>query len=787
MLILIVFLVPLLMHPASRNMMDLKDFTLGLGVVAGLALVLFGSLARGSLSYSSARLNAFVGAYLAWAVISLLYSHYRYATISEASKLAAHVGLFLLVILSVRDMGQVRRIIGAAALAAVAVCIYGFMQALGKDPIPWNVPLTRVFSSLGNATYLAGYLVLLLPLVVAAAWPKRRGIEEQKNRNGRQAALPIYLSTSGFAIVAVMMFITLLLTVSLSPLIGLVLGAGIAALLVLLRVVYLSDDTRRALRVLIPAIAIGIILFIVLGYLWYLRLPPVQQARVVQVLHLRDPYGHERESIQRVGFDIFRTQPAVGKGYGTYAIFALERLAPAWYAELGNSTNTMLIPNYAHNEFIEVLAETGLVGVLLFIALITTAFAGAITVSLRHPDQEWRRLALAITVGMTAFLFQNWFGITFRLTGSVTFFWLSLGLLTVAQSSMRAGQADILQPGLREFRFRVPSRPALAAVGIGLAVVVGTVAWLAWRPVQSNVLIKQAEREAKQGRFQTAGQLADEAAALNPYSTHAYYISAYAWGSLGDHQRSVEANRKSLALLPGNASVYYNLGVNYKNLGRLEEARESFDHAIKLMPTAMRHYAAMAEVLMDMQRYDEALTYAKEAARLEPGNAEVRLLLADIYARKGDGAASATQMDEVARLAPGDASVLGQLGRLYFKLRDYPRAMKVCEQWLGVDPNAPDAYGIIGSVHYHQQDYAGALAAFKRLVELDPGNASGRLQLAYAYAHLGDYVSAQQELTWLATNRPDTPEGQKAAEALRAGAEAMRQRSPANAGAPGAR
>ena len=835
-LLILVFVLPLIIHPRSRNMTDLKDFTLGIGVAAGLALVVISSLARGGLSWASVRLNAVVGAYLVVAAVSVIYSRYRFATISEVAKLASQVGLYWLVILSVREMRQVRRIVSTAALAAVPVCIYAFMQASGNDPFEWNTSSVRVFSLLGNATYLAGFLVLLMPLVIAAGWPRR-------GDGASRAKWTVWLLFALSLVAGGMMLVSLSLTVSLGPIIGIVLGSGAAVVLLLLRL------GRRGARVVVPAAAAGLILLLVLGYIWYQKLPGSQQKRVQSVLHFRDPYGKERGLIRGVGFDIFRKQPLIGRGYGTYAVYALERLAPDWYADLGKSTSTMLVPNYAHNEFIEVLGETGIIGGLVFTAMILGAFVVSVWVSIRHPDPEWARLGLAITAGMTAFMFQNLFGVTFRQTGTVMFFWLSLGFLAVAHARARAATPAVGM-ALREVQFRRPRVPVLGAATMGAVALVGALVWLGLRPVRSNVLLKQAEQEAKQGLFEAAALHADRALELNPYSSHSYYIAAYAWGNLGNHERSLKANQKALAVLPGNATVYYNTGVNYKQLGRLEEARQSFQRAIELMPTAMRHHAAMAEVLVEMGRYDEALPYASEAVRLDPGDAGARLLLAELQARRGDQAAAAAQMEEAlrlapdtvsvlpklaliylqmgnldkaaeagnqwlrldpssadprllladvqrrrgdfagaaaqieaaARLAPGNVPVLRGLAELYFsRLKDWDKAINAANRWLSLSPNEPEAYLILGASQSKLKNYAAAKQALQRAVELQPDNLGARLQLAYCYLQLNQMPLAKKELEWLASKHPNAPEGKRAAQWLAQGYRDAARNAPGGA------
>ena len=168
-LIKLVIVVPLAVNRHSTNICDVKDVALGLGVALGLSLWLVGGLAQGRLAWAVSRLNLMVLAFVVWAGLTICYSHYWYVTLSEFGRLAAHLGLYWLAIVSLRTIGQVRRVVGAACLAAVVVCIYGFMQAAGRDPISWATPTTRIFSFLGNATIRSRYTRIRIAMARVAS------------------------------------------------------------------------------------------------------------------------------------------------------------------------------------------------------------------------------------------------------------------------------------------------------------------------------------------------------------------------------------------------------------------------------------------------------------------------------------------------------------------------------------------------------------------------------------------------------------------------------------------
>lgn len=171
-LIAMVAAVPLALNRNSRNIMDIKDVILGLGVALGISAWLLAGLHRGRLTWARSPVTTGVLAFTLWAGISVLYSRYWFVSISEFGRLAAHVGLFWLALASLRRMVQVRRVVAAACAAAVPIVIYAFMQAAGADPIDWATTSTgRVFSFLANPTYLGSYLALLIPVAIAVGWP----------------------------------------------------------------------------------------------------------------------------------------------------------------------------------------------------------------------------------------------------------------------------------------------------------------------------------------------------------------------------------------------------------------------------------------------------------------------------------------------------------------------------------------------------------------------------------------------------------------------------------------
>ena len=253
---------------------------------------------------------------------------------------------------STRELGVV---LGALLLAGTAEALYGLSQAMrGAGPAGFFLDegVLRAFGSFGQPNPFAAYLTTILVLAIGV------GIALLTYARSRfWAPFALLLLVSG-----TVMFLAITASLSRSAWIALTVGA----------VVMIMAHQRRALPYLAGAALVGTLL-------WLLGLvPPLITSRFTVLLEnfaLFDAQAVtltatnfplvQRMAIWQAAWDMFQDHPLLGVGLGNFDTAYLVYALPGWPE----------LPGHAHNYYLNLLAEVGLLGLGAYLALLTSFLA----------------------------------------------------------------------------------------------------------------------------------------------------------------------------------------------------------------------------------------------------------------------------------------------------------------------------------------------------------------------------------------------------------------------------
>ncbi len=393
-----------------------------------------------------------------------------------------------------------------------------------------------------------------------------------------------------------------------------------------------------------------------------------------------------RDYIWGVAWRMFRDNPWVGKGPFTYATEYIREI----------SVPPGILLAHAHNFYLNVLAEHGLVGFL--------SLSGLIMGVLYLCWQAWRRHQFLSRVELAG-LYGSLAGLgVHSLVETPQTLPVLLVLPTLLTGMIAAG---VPVPGSAS-GLRIRNILVTGMVGIGLCM-------LGWNTV-SFLPYQRAVEQAAAGNWAESEQLLKKAIKRDPRNALHWFELGYTQGILSlapepvpnaqeKITEAIQSYQAALDLEPNYSVNHLNTGLLLWNAGRIEEAKKELETAVHQAPDQAGFQLTLGSFLEQEGFHEEALIAYREALIRKPHWAQ-------------SGFFRETQLRE-----------------------------EVMRTWTAGKPTHPVAYDPElewGWVQMQQDNYSGAAAFFHE--KLDTNYAEAYFSLGVAQLGLGEEAAAVRKL-----------------------------------------
>jgi tetratricopeptide (TPR) repeat protein len=346
-----------------------------------------------------------------------------------------------------------------------------------------------------------------------------------------------------------------------------------------------------------------------------------------------------------IGLEMFYDNPLIGASIGDYKREFLEYKAEFLASPAGAEYDTYIRrAAQAHNDYVQILAEMGILGLLAVLSLIAMILWTAWR-RLRAADSSGVRWAIiALFAGVVAFMSDAFFSFPLHLPANVLALVFLLGVL----------QSRALGTPAMEFRL---SKTAVGLI-FGVAVVVSAVVvtfgyrdWVADLDLDRGRFIYQAESD-----LETSEQLF-----LNSIANDFAPSEAYFW--LG--QLYYQQFNNSLSV--GNVA---------KSLELNEKAIDYFQKSLAPFETESTHfylaalYQGRASQAQDQDYWDLALAHADRLVAMDPAptlRPDLYQLRGIITYNRGDEAEGIAQLEELSQAYRTKARIWSTLTQMYIE------------------------------------------------------------------------------------------------------------------------
>ncbi|MDI6891784.1 MAG: O-antigen ligase family protein [Actinomycetota bacterium] len=639
----LVLLTPLALFRWSYDQFDLPKLVL-LRVLTLLLLLLWSVkiLFSDQVGIRRSKLDLPILLFLTLAALSALFSIHlptalfgKYKRYEGFLTLLTYAILYFLAVQSFSDFSRLRSLTKTTVVAAAIVSYYGLMQYLGYDFLRWTqVPfeVNRSFSTLGNPSLLAGYLVIMFFVGLGVYFSASRPIEGLL-----------------FGVFTFLIFTCLLTTFNrggwLSCLVGL-----------LLVVVLIGGRLWRYRRGQLLALVISLLLVTLLVGLFSARSfnPATNLLRRAQsVARAEEGSLRSRIEIWRSALGMIKDRPLFGYGPDCF------RLAFPQYQTLRYTMGSpRTIADNAHNYPLQLASMLGLPAAIAFLFIVVLFFKSGLGLLSSTPPTVGRVfLNVGLLVGVFGYLGYLLLGVS--VIGSTTFLWLLMGLI-VAQGDLKEvvfswGPVSLwfrgivftvatiailwcsvlsTYPLIADFHFT----RARSTAGVGPDFVVREYEkairffpYIDRYPCDlGNFYLRWSRTTGERAPFDGAVKSFEIAKRISPYEVDNYIFlaDAYMYGaSCFDSAYLVKAIgelKLALELKPYSPPAHYLLGACYLDRGELKLACEHLLWVVRVSPDYAPAHLLLGRCYERMGDDDKALEAYRRALELNPDSLEAK-------------------------------------------------------------------------------------------------------------------------------------------------------------------
>jgi O-antigen ligase/tetratricopeptide (TPR) repeat protein len=626
-------------------------------------------------------LVAFVSAALVSALFSPARDHSLFGDFERMGGVWAwlHLALFFLLLRTLRDQ-EWSWVLNAALIVSIVVSVGAILE---HSTIASAARLSAsIFSAssatVGNAGLLAAYLLFGIGLAGYLASTSVR-------------FRLLYLAAAGINLLG------LVYAANRSTVIGLVLG-GVTGSAIFAA---LHSAPRR--RWIAPAAAIGLA-FLLVGISAGIRAFPSgaltrSSPTVLQRLAFTNLAGSdESRTMQwRAAIDGFKDRPLLGYGLENHNLVWSAHFDPGIYH---SDTDVF---DRTHNQYLELLATTGLIGTLAFLGV---WLAIAVTLIRGYRDERLSSVSLAILSGLqvayAAYLFF-WF-----VDLNSTMLWI----LFAALIASRENPYGVVRPAIE--RSRVPRGVPVAAAALATLLVAVALYAEAYSSLRANRALDRIDASRGSVR-ETLAEFDVLAATPGRQTAHTPLVMGQYLASLRSRypeMRRDPVERRMLEAAFARTDSAFRQEIHGDTLNdRL------YTHRAGMLLDAASFYGSRSYV-------DEAIASLNKAIDLSPHRIQQRMLLATAYTEDGDNDRARVALEDAVKSDPDLGEPRYALARNYLRHGMSDSALVLLESSLRHGyVGAPEIYLAVGK----RLEFSGRSAAAARVY-------SGYLEAKYTKA-----------------------------------------------------
>jgi Tfp pilus assembly protein PilF len=347
---------------------------------------------------------------------------------------------------------------------------------------------------------------------------------------------------------------------------------------------------------------------------------------------------------------MIKDHPLLGSGIGTYKYNTL-RYQAEFFAQ---GENRSLYPHgfadKAHNEYLQLWAELGIIGLGIFIWLIISYFRFGLKILRKIKDESRQGIIIGLMGAVMAVLVDGIFGFPLHLPATIVLFWLALGL-TVAvgllKDEVNAQEIKMIKENSNISRFKPLLYLGIILFTIFLGVTVT-------RPFIARIYWYYVNKEIKNENWDEVIKMDEKTLKWDPYLGEIYYNIGKILEIKELYGVALEYFEKAAKYID-SPNLPQDFALIYLKKGQLDKAAINLKQAISYQSdekSMLLLYSELGNTYLQLERYKPAEIVFKNALKINPDFVNAHYGLAGAYLKQNLSNEALIELQKVIELAP---------------------------------------------------------------------------------------------------------------------------------------
>ena len=583
----------------NRNVFDFRIdqiMILKLFIIIAVSLSMVEFLARGRIDWHKSRINIPIFLFILVMTISLLRSDFFRISLNDYIIFLFYIILCFLIRNNLPDKIELKSFIKTLFLTSFLVSLYTLIQYYGYDPYLKGLPYLS--STIGQKNWISNYLAMIFPMIFSYFL-----LEKSKR-------IKIV-----YFIVLSIVYATLMICQSRGIWISISLTAILAIYIIFkFNLLKAFKENKRWLVLLL-------ITFMIITVIYSTDNPLNKSAitvteRAISTFDLQDSSLNARLLMGMNTLKMIKDKPLFGSGIGTFKMNYLNYQAD-FIKDNAHFEKYHLNAKEAHNEYLQIGAELGLIGLGIFLSIFFIFFLIIIKYFNKEKSDRRKIIVFGLSLGIVCFLIHSLLTFPLHVPALGSAFFVIVGLTIAYIKNNDASYNDKKNKKLKIANPKFKIFITIIVLFISYFLILNFVI----KPYIAELAYFEGVKYTQENNYNNALKSYEYAVKYDHHNGRILHALGSTNYNLGIYDKA-EINLKNSLNYSVDVKTFYNLGLVYFQTGFPEKAEEYFKYTLYLDPNFTKSYLKLAYLYAIQEEYDKAIVEWNNILEIEPNFSE---------------------------------------------------------------------------------------------------------------------------------------------------------------------